>query len=48
VHLHQDVNTKYLNDKQMAKLRLQKIGFVFQNFNLIALLGSKSLEFELR
>jgi putative ABC transport system ATP-binding protein len=33
------VNGKYttnLNDKQMALLRLQNIGFVFQSFNLIA------------
>jgi putative ABC transport system ATP-binding protein len=35
------VNTKYLNDKQMAKLRLKEIGFVFQNFNLIAPLNSE-------
>jgi putative ABC transport system ATP-binding protein len=35
------VNTKHLNDKQMAKLRLKEIGFVFQNFNLIAPLNSE-------
>jgi putative ABC transport system ATP-binding protein len=35
------VNTKHLNDKQMAKLRLKQIGFVFQNFNLIAPLNSE-------
>ncbi len=35
------VNTKQLNDKQMAKLRLKEIGFVFQNFNLIAPLNSE-------
>ncbi len=35
------VNTKYLNDRQMAKLRLKEIGFVFQNFNLIAPLNSE-------
>lgn len=28
--------TNNLNDKQMAELRLQNIGFVFQSFNLIA------------
>ena len=28
--------TTHLNDKQMAQLRLQNIGFVFQSFNLIA------------
>ncbi len=30
------VYTTNLNDKQMAQLRLQNIGFVFQSFNLIA------------
>lgn len=35
------VNTRNLNDKQMAKLRLREIGFVFQNFNLIAPLNSE-------
>ncbi len=35
------VNTRNLNDKQMAKLRLKEIGFVFQNFNLIAPLNSE-------
>jgi len=30
------VDTTKLNDKQMAALRLDQIGFVFQNFNLIA------------
>ena len=35
------VNTKNLNDKEMAKLRLKEIGFVFQNFNLIAPLNSE-------
>jgi putative ABC transport system ATP-binding protein len=31
-----EVYTTNLNDKQMAQLRLQNIGFVFQSFNLIA------------
>jgi len=30
------VNTRGLNDRQMAALRRRAIGFVFQNFNLIA------------
>jgi len=30
------IYTTNLNDKQMAQLRLQNIGFVFQSFNLIA------------
>jgi putative ABC transport system ATP-binding protein len=34
-------NTKSLTDNQMAKLRLKEIGFVFQNFNLIAPLSSE-------
>jgi putative ABC transport system ATP-binding protein len=29
-------NTKNLNDRQLAKLRREEIGFVFQNFNLVA------------
>lgn len=29
------VNTKDLSDRSLAKLRNQKIGFVFQNFNLL-------------
>lgn len=35
------VDTTHLNDKQMAKLRVQQIGFVFQNFNLIAPFNSE-------
>jgi putative ABC transport system ATP-binding protein len=31
-----DINTRSLNDRQLAELRLKEIGFVFQNFNLIA------------
>ena len=31
-----DVHTSGLNDRQLSKLRLNNIGFVFQNFNLIA------------
>lgn len=31
-----DVNTNTLNATQMAKLRLNNIGFVFQSFNLVA------------
>jgi len=30
------INTRSLNDRQLAELRLKEIGFVFQNFNLIA------------
>ena len=35
------INTKNLNDRQLAKLRRQEIGFVFQNFNLIAPLSAQ-------
>ena len=35
------VNTKDLNDRQLARLRRNEIGFVFQNFNLIAPLNSE-------
>ncbi|MCB0586711.1 MAG: ABC transporter ATP-binding protein [Phaeodactylibacter sp.] len=31
-----NVHTSGLNDRQLSKLRLENIGFVFQNFNLIA------------
>jgi len=34
-------NTKDLNERELAKLRREKIGFVFQNFNLIAPLNSE-------
>ena len=34
-------NTKNLNEKKLAKLRREQIGFVFQNFNLIAPLSSE-------
>jgi len=34
-------NTKDLNDRQLARLRRQEIGFVFQNFNLISPLSSE-------
>jgi putative ABC transport system ATP-binding protein len=37
----QGTNTKDLSDKQLAKLRRQEIGFVFQNYNLIAPLTSE-------
>ena len=37
----QGVNTKDLNDRQLAKLRRSLIGFVFQNFNLISPLNSE-------
>jgi putative ABC transport system ATP-binding protein len=37
----QGVNTKDLNDRQLARLRRTLIGFVFQNFNLIAPLNSE-------
>jgi len=32
----QDALTNKLNDRQLSRLRLHNIGFVFQNFNLIA------------
>ena len=32
----QDTLTNELNDRQLSRLRLHNIGFVFQNFNLIA------------
>lgn len=31
-----ETHTSALNDRQLSRLRLQNIGFVFQNFNLIA------------
>ncbi|MGD2295249.1 MAG: ABC transporter ATP-binding protein [Candidatus Aminicenantes bacterium] len=34
-------NTKDLSDKQLARLRREEIGFVFQNYNLIAPLTSE-------
>lgn len=34
-------NTKDLSDRQLARLRREKIGFVFQNYNLIAPLTSE-------
>jgi putative ABC transport system ATP-binding protein len=37
----QGVNTKDLNDRELAKLRRTLIGFVFQNFNLISPLNSE-------
>ena len=37
----QGVNTKDLNDRQLAKLRRSLIGFVFQNFNLISPLNTE-------
>ena len=37
----QGVNTSPLSDTQLAGLRLKEIGFVFQNFNLIAPLSSE-------
>jgi putative ABC transport system ATP-binding protein len=37
----QGTNTKDLNERQLAKLRRSLIGFVFQNFNLIAPLNSE-------
>ena len=35
------INTKDLNERELAKLRREEIGFVFQNFNLIAPLSSE-------
>ena len=35
------VNTKDLNDKELARLRRKEIGFVFQHFNLVAPLNSE-------
>jgi putative ABC transport system ATP-binding protein len=37
----QGVNTKDLNDRQLAKVRRTLIGFVFQNFNLISPLNAE-------
>jgi len=37
----QGVDTKGLNDRQLARLRRRTIGFVFQNFNLISPLNSE-------
>jgi len=37
----QGVNTRDLNDRQLAKLRRTLIGFVFQNFNLISPLNAE-------
>ena len=36
-----EINTKDLNEKKLAKLRREKIGFVFQNFNLVAPLSAE-------
>jgi putative ABC transport system ATP-binding protein len=35
------VNTSLLNERELADLRLREIGFVFQNFNLVAPLSSE-------
>jgi len=35
------INTKDLNEKKLAKLRREQIGFVFQNFNLVAPLSAE-------
>lgn len=35
------INTKDLNDKELARLRRKEIGFVFQHFNLISPLNSE-------
>jgi putative ABC transport system ATP-binding protein len=35
------VNTSLLNERELADLRLMEIGFVFQNFNLVAPLSSE-------
>jgi putative ABC transport system ATP-binding protein len=35
------INTKDLNDRELARLRRKEIGFVFQHFNLIAPLNSE-------
>ncbi len=35
------INTKDLNEKKLAKLRREEIGFVFQNFNLVAPLSAE-------
>jgi putative ABC transport system ATP-binding protein len=36
-----EINTKDLNEKKLAKLRREEIGFVFQNFNLVAPLSAE-------
>jgi putative ABC transport system ATP-binding protein len=35
------INTKDLSEKKLAKLRREEIGFVFQNFNLVAPLSAE-------
>lgn len=35
------VNTSLMNERELADLRLREIGFVFQNFNLVAPLSSE-------
>ena len=37
----QGINTKDLSDRQLARLRREEIGFVFQNYNLIGPLTSE-------
>lgn len=45
----QGQNTKELNDNQLARLRRKEIGFVFQNFNLMApLTASENIQVPLR
>jgi putative ABC transport system ATP-binding protein len=40
--------TSSLNDKQLTELRLRKLGFIFQSFNLIAVLDiAQNIEFPL-
>lgn len=34
-------NTRSMRDKNLARLRFETIGFVFQNFNLLDLLKNK-------
>lgn len=35
-----DINIKTLNDNELSKLRSEKIGFIFQTFNLLPLLSA--------
>lgn len=40
-YFFEDINTKYLKDKQLAQIRSAEIGFVFQSFNLLGRLSAQ-------